>query len=356
MSGRINQAVNQVRLTNVAVVRLKRVSQKFELACYKNKVISFRTGVETDLDEVLQTPTIFTNVSKGVLSSKAQIESAFPSDDERFSSEEKILKFILVKGTLQVSEGERKLFLENLRKDIATIVSKKTLNTKTNRPYSSETVLDLMRSVIKFAPKTNQSAKQQALKVIGLLLKEGVDIKRAPMRILLIEEIEYTRLTALLSKENIDINIDKQNSKVREFLISPKQLTDISKIFSREKMLFEIKEIDANTVSSIDVSELKITSSEKNEPNLNSEKSISIESKLTATTGENWKRDKFKCTTCKVGLGKDRKNLTNHFRTEIHSFNLKLKSKGKPVYSEGEYIRLGEEEKEHILAELSKVE
>ena len=44
--------VNQVRLTNVAVVRLKRGGKRFEIACYKNKVVNWRNGVETDIDEV----------------------------------------------------------------------------------------------------------------------------------------------------------------------------------------------------------------------------------------------------------------------------------------------------------------
>jgi ribosome maturation protein SDO1 len=33
---------NQIRLTNVAVVRMKRGGKRFEIACYKNKVLSWR--------------------------------------------------------------------------------------------------------------------------------------------------------------------------------------------------------------------------------------------------------------------------------------------------------------------------
>ena len=57
--------VNQVRLTNVAYVRLTKNSKKFEIACYRNKVLNWRNKIETDLTEVLQTDNIFTNVSKG---------------------------------------------------------------------------------------------------------------------------------------------------------------------------------------------------------------------------------------------------------------------------------------------------
>lgn len=36
---------NQVKLTNVAVVRLKKSGKRFEIACYKNKVMSWRNKV-----------------------------------------------------------------------------------------------------------------------------------------------------------------------------------------------------------------------------------------------------------------------------------------------------------------------
>nr|KAF6490899.1 SBDS ribosome maturation factor [Molossus molossus] len=73
---------NQIRLTNVAVVRMKRAGKRFEIACYKNKVIGWRSGVEKDLDEVLQTHSVFVNVSKGQVAKKEDLISAFGTDDQ----------------------------------------------------------------------------------------------------------------------------------------------------------------------------------------------------------------------------------------------------------------------------------
>lgn len=64
MSSRVKQPVTQVRLTNVAIVKMKKLGLRFEVACYKNKVVNWRNGVETDLDEVLQIRSVFENVSK----------------------------------------------------------------------------------------------------------------------------------------------------------------------------------------------------------------------------------------------------------------------------------------------------
>uniref|UniRef100_A0A2K5CVU8 Ribosome maturation protein SDO1/SBDS N-terminal domain-containing protein n=1 Tax=Aotus nancymaae TaxID=37293 RepID=A0A2K5CVU8_AOTNA len=65
---------NQIRLTNVAVVRMKRAWKRFEIACYKNKVV--------DLDEVLQTHSVFGNVSKGQVAKKEDLITAFGTDDQ----------------------------------------------------------------------------------------------------------------------------------------------------------------------------------------------------------------------------------------------------------------------------------
>merc|ERR1711988_692425 len=146
--GTIFTPVNQVRLTNVAVVRLKRSGKRFEIACYKNKVLSWREGTENDIDEVLQTHSIFLNVSKGLLAKKQDLEKAFgeiiKNTDERERDTE-IAKFILKKGQLQISEGERNKTAEALMKEISTIVSSMVVNLENKRPFPSSVIEQAMR-------------------------------------------------------------------------------------------------------------------------------------------------------------------------------------------------------------------
>uniref|UniRef100_A0A2K6MJD4 Ribosome maturation protein SDO1/SBDS N-terminal domain-containing protein n=1 Tax=Rhinopithecus bieti TaxID=61621 RepID=A0A2K6MJD4_RHIBE len=65
---------NQTRLTDVAL--------RFQIACCKNKVVGWRSGVEKDLDEVPQTHSVFVNVSKGQVAKKEDLISAFGTDDQ----------------------------------------------------------------------------------------------------------------------------------------------------------------------------------------------------------------------------------------------------------------------------------
>uniref|UniRef100_A0A0B7B1L1 Ribosome maturation protein SDO1/SBDS N-terminal domain-containing protein n=1 Tax=Arion vulgaris TaxID=1028688 RepID=A0A0B7B1L1_9EUPU len=114
MSGKIVQPTGQKRLTNVAIVRLKKGGKRFEIACYPNKVTSWRNKIETDIDEVLQTQKVFTNVSKGEFAKLTELKKIFDTDDEP-----EICKLILSKGELQVSEKERAAQLDEMFRDIA---------------------------------------------------------------------------------------------------------------------------------------------------------------------------------------------------------------------------------------------
>lgn len=208
MSGKIFTPVNQVRFTNVAIVRLQRGGKRFEVACYKNKVIEWRKKITTDLDEVLQIPTIFTNVGKGVVAKKAELSKAFSTTDQ-----EKIIAMILEKGEIQVSTEERKLELGNSFKDIAQIVVEKCVNPETGRPLTVGMVEKAMRD-IHYSVKPGKSAKQQALEVIKLLRdKPDFPIARAPMRLkLIVPEADLDAVKdELLKKERVLQKVERED-------------------------------------------------------------------------------------------------------------------------------------------------
>ncbi|KAJ7603310.1 Shwachman-Bodian-diamond syndrome protein-domain-containing protein [Mycena rosella] len=117
---KINQPSNQIKLTNVSII-----------ASYKNKVQEWRTGVETNLDDVLQISNVFTNVSKGEVSKTNDLQKAFGKTEIA-----EIVKEILKKGEVQVGEKERDHDLMALRKEIATLVTEKCEDPTMQRPYA----------------------------------------------------------------------------------------------------------------------------------------------------------------------------------------------------------------------------
>ena len=129
------------RLTSIHLTGKKR----FEIACYKNKVLEYRSGIETDLDNVLQIHSVFLNVSKGQTAPAADLAKAFGDKTEL----DDIILEILKKGELQVGEKERQAQLERVHNEVIGIVAGKLVDPKSKRVYTTgmiEKALDQLSS------------------------------------------------------------------------------------------------------------------------------------------------------------------------------------------------------------------
>ena len=163
------------KLTNVAVVRHRTHGARFEIACYKNTVLSYRRGHEKDVDNVLQSTEVYANVSKGIVAKDEELMKAYGTTDRA-----KICEVILEKGELQVSEKERKAESENAFRDAVTTLVEKCVNPGTNRPYPPGMIESALRDV-HFSIDPKRSVKQQALEALPKL-QAIFPIKRAEMR------------------------------------------------------------------------------------------------------------------------------------------------------------------------------
>eukprot|EP01083_Nonionella_stella_P223552 796608_1 len=177
MAAPLKQPQTQKPLTNVAVVRYKYKNKRFEIACYKNKVLSWRKGIEKDISEVLQTETIFRNVQRGISAPTKDLQQAFKT-----TNESEICKIILEKGQLQVSKKERKDELNAKFKEVATIICDKCVNKETKKPFPVSVIENAMKE-LHFNIKMNKSSKVQAVELIQVLKQNGMEIERAQMKL-----------------------------------------------------------------------------------------------------------------------------------------------------------------------------
>ena len=155
---------------------LKKDGKKFEIACYKNKVIDWRNGIENRLEEVLQIHDIFANVERGELADKKLIEERFPN-----MTKDEVIEMILDRGEMQLGEKEREVMLDNIFKEILTIIQNKLIHPETKRPYSIDAMKAAMKS-INFNVKLNQGVKRQALACMKKLQNKYL-VSRANMLI-----------------------------------------------------------------------------------------------------------------------------------------------------------------------------
>lgn len=186
---------------------------------------------EKDIDEVLQTHTVFTNVSKGQVAKKDDLVKAFGTENQT-----EICKEILKKGELQVSDKERQSQLDQMFKEIANIVAHKCINPDMKRPYPVTVIQDAMRKA-HFSVKLTQNAKQQALQVIKIL-KETMPIQRAQLKMRIVSTASQgkkvrEKLSQIQSLKVEEESMTDEKMSV-QFFVDPGEYRHIEEIVKSE--------------------------------------------------------------------------------------------------------------------------
>mmetsp|Transcript_59802 Transcript_59802/g.121988 ORF Transcript_59802/g.121988 Transcript_59802/m.121988 type:complete len:430 (-) Transcript_59802:58-1347(-) len=212
-TARINTPINHVQLTNVAVVRMNKGGKRFEIACYRNKVVDYRQGLEQDLSEVLQTDRVFANVSKGEFAKAKDMQKVFGTKDE-----DEISKLILAKGQLQVSDKERSQQLEKTSAQIAEWISKNCVQPATDRPYTISQIRHAMQQAnVSIHP--TKPLKRQYLDCVKLLQKV-VPIQRAKMELLLLVPSRHkTEMEDVLEENSVGFPELEEDSELLNYRI-----------------------------------------------------------------------------------------------------------------------------------------
>ncbi|RHY90363.1 hypothetical protein DYB35_009784 [Aphanomyces astaci] len=349
------QPKGQKRLTNVAIVRLKKGGCRFEVACYKNKVVNWRNKIETQLDEVLQSHDVFVNVSKGKRATADDMRKVFGTDDV-----DEVAKLIIDLGELQVSDGERAAFNQSyvavfhvlvepflpherhtcsLFQEIATIVAEKCVNPESNRPYP-RAMKEIHYSLI-----PNRSAKQQALEVISKL-QDHMPITRAKMKVQVsVPAKDGKAMKKYLEQHNAAVLEQKGTSDVLRLicLIDPGAYRGLD--------AFVLNDGD-NVDGSRSLEVLELSCHEQGEHSIDAEISKkterlglnadapSVAPPLPSTTPSAAPAPVGRpCSTC-GGAFVDTALYRQHFRSEWHRYNLKLKAKKRPVIDQAAFDTL----------------
>ncbi|XP_057973958.1 uncharacterized protein LOC131161938 [Malania oleifera] len=330
MSKTLVQPIGQKRLTNVAVVRLKKHGIRFEVACYKNKVLSWRSGVERDLDEVLQSHTVYSNVSKGILAKSKDLIKAFGTDDQS-----KICLEILEKGELQVSGKERESQLSSQFRDIATIVMQKTINPETQRPYTISMIERLMHET-HFAVDPHNSSKKQALEVIRELQKH-FPIKRSPMRVrLTVPQPNFPSLADKLNAWNTStISKDESGSQLSVTCeIEPGFFRDCDSLVRKLQGRLEILAVSVHVEGDTQVDDYDeyegMSSSvpkESTDSVLQLGERMQKQTLLQGSANIQAQVKQNKCSTCNAFVGD---SYREHFKSDWHKHNLRRKTRQLP--------------------------
>lgn len=155
--------LNQKKLVNVSVVTLKKFGKRYELAVYPNKLYEYQRGITSSLSEILQTDTIYRNVSKGEIVSHTDLNLFGKTHVE-------IVKEILENGHEQKNRATRAYEQELTERDILNVLKKKV--TKDGR-YLNENALK--EAIYKVHRIHTGDSKKQSQEILNKLEMAGFD-------------------------------------------------------------------------------------------------------------------------------------------------------------------------------------
>lgn len=129
-------------LEKAVVARYSFKDKKFEILVDPDKALEFRKGKSIDIRSILAYPAIYRDWRKAEIVNREDLETAFGTNDIF-----KVAEVILKRGELQLTTEQKRRMLEERKRQIAEIISRKGVNPQTNLPHPPARILNAMEQV-----------------------------------------------------------------------------------------------------------------------------------------------------------------------------------------------------------------
>jgi len=140
------------------VAKLEKEGKKFEILVDLENAIKFKQGRNIDIDKVVVTNDIFSDVKKG--EHAANLKSFFNTENKL-----EIAKIIILEGEIQLTTEYKNKLREEKRKQIVSIIHRNGIDPKTNLPHPPLRIESAMEEA-KVKIEEFKSAEEQAERVL----------------------------------------------------------------------------------------------------------------------------------------------------------------------------------------------
>src|SRR3989344_1671720 len=120
-------------LDKAVVARLKIGENSFEILVDCEKALDFKTGKKIDIEDVLATNNIFSDIKKG--EHAANLNSVFGTEDVY-----EISKKIINKGEIQLTAEYKAKLMDEKKKRIVDLIHRNAINPDTNSPHPPQRI------------------------------------------------------------------------------------------------------------------------------------------------------------------------------------------------------------------------
>ncbi len=141
--------------------------ENFEIFVDSELAYEFISGKRTDPMSVLQAEEIFKDANKGERQTQEKIKKVFNTNDLP-----KVVEIILKKGNVPITTEQRNKLLEEKRRQIISIISRNSIDPRTNAPHPMQRIENAMNEAkVSVDPFKNASEQiDTILKKINMIL------------------------------------------------------------------------------------------------------------------------------------------------------------------------------------------
>ena len=147
----------------VNLARLKSHGKTFEVAIDADKVVAYKEGEAIDIEELVQSPNIFSDMKKGLKASDEDIQEVF-SDTKGMQRVKKILD----EGEIQFTQKYRSLLREQKTKKIVNLIHRNAVDPKTGLIHPESRIIAAMEEA-KIKINDLKKAEDQVKDIVKLL-------------------------------------------------------------------------------------------------------------------------------------------------------------------------------------------
>ncbi len=176
------------------VARINIAGERFEILVKPDNALNYKMGKTLEISQVLVIDTIFSDASKGQRTSEEKLQKTFQTIDPL-----KIAETILKQGELPLTTAQRRMLVNEKRKQIINFISKNCLDPRTGYPHPPlriEQAMNQLRLVI----DPFKSGEEQARAIINEL-RPIIPIKFEQIRIAIKISSEHVARTVGVVKD-----------------------------------------------------------------------------------------------------------------------------------------------------------
>jgi len=169
-----------VKLEDAVIARLSSHGTNFEVLVDPELALSFKSGQDIDINNVIAIDKIFKDSKKGDKASEEMVQIAFGTTDVLKAAEQ-----IILRGEIQITTEQRRKMRDERLKQVVTLISKRFINPQTNLPHPPARIESAMEKA-RVHVEVFKSAEEQLpaiVKELRPILPMKFEIKRIAIKI-----------------------------------------------------------------------------------------------------------------------------------------------------------------------------